>query len=170
MSTIVDPLVAAGARSTLPGSVVVARIRRLLIVSLATGLLYPAFMSASTATCAGGVDGDGGFIDSAGRSIDSAPACIQLTLGPSPLIYVAISLIVLMALGRVIRADREATALQILDRAVIGIVVLVVVAILVSQVWFRLIPIQDFMSGSFSFFSPFPFGTIESSTPSFNAP
>ncbi len=41
---------------------------------------------------------------------------------------------------------------------------LVFLVIVVSQVWFRQIPITDFVSGSsFTVFSPFPLGSIEMS-------
>jgi hypothetical protein len=127
-------------------------------------------MGATSTYCPGGVDGSGGFIDAVGRPIDEALPCIQLSLRPSPLVYLGIGLIVLFAINRVLRAGNERIALQVLDRAAIGIGVLVIVAVVVSQVWFHLIPITEFMSGSFSFFSPFPFGFIDSSTPPLSVP
>lgn len=166
MSIAPEPYAAADVTSDLPGRAVVARLRRVLIVSLFAALIYPAFMGASSSYCESGVDGSGGFADAAGRPVDEALSCIQLSLGPSPLVYFGIALIVLVAINRVLRAPGEAAALRILDRAAIGTGALVLVAVVVSQVWFRLIPITEFMSGSFSFLSPFPFGLIESS----NAP
>lgn len=163
MSITGDPAAAPDLADVLPGRAVIARIRRVLVVSLVAALVYPAFMGASSSYCPGGVDGNGGFVDAAGIPIE-APSCIQLSLGPSPLVYLGIGLIVLLTINRVLRAVSERMALRILDRAAIGIGVLVIVAVVVSQVWFRMIPITDFMSGSFSFFSPFPFGFIESST------
>ena len=147
--------------TSLPGAAVVARIRRVLLVSLIAALVYPAFIGASAGYCAGGVDGEGGFVDAAGRPVDTAPACVELTLKPSPLVYVGIVLIVLFAISRVLKAPDEAGALRILDRSLTGVCVLVAVAIVVSQVWFHLIPIADFMAGTASVLSPFPFGFID---------
>lgn len=153
-----------------PWRTLVARLRRVLIVALIGAALYPAFMSGSRGTCAGGVEADGGFIDSAGRPLDDAPPCIQLNLVASPLVYLGIGLIVLFAINRVIKAVDEEAALRTLDRAAIGVAALVFLAIFVSQVWFRLIPIADFMSGSFSVLSPFPFGFIEVTNSFLTAP
>ncbi|WP_240642384.1 hypothetical protein [Microbacterium sulfonylureivorans] len=170
MSITHEPHVAPDVASVLPGREVVARLRRVLIVSLAAALIYPAFMRASAGYCAGGFDGADGFVDAAGRPVDEAPTCIQLSLGPSPLVYFGIALIVLFAIDRVLKAADEPAALRILDRAAAGVVVLVLGAVVISQVWFHLIPIDEFMSGSFSFLSPFPFGFIESSTSPVTAP
>jgi hypothetical protein len=81
-----------------------------------------------------------------------------------------IALIVLLSITRVIKVDAEADALRILDRAAIAIVVLVAVGIVVSQVWFRLVPIEEFTSESFTIFSPFPFGNIAASVAPMSTP
>ncbi|MGD2204339.1 hypothetical protein [Microbacterium maritypicum] len=148
----------------LPGVLVIARIRRLLILAVIAALVYPTLMVASRATCPGGIDGSGGFIDASGRPVDEAPLCVQLTLGPSPLVYVGIAAIVLVALGRVMKASDEHGALKVLNRAAIGVGALVIVAIVVSRVWFFLIPMEGFTSGSWTVFSPFPFGNIDVTT------
>ncbi|MCK2035291.1 hypothetical protein KZC51_04000 [Microbacterium sp. SSW1-49] len=144
----------------LAGVAVIGRIRRVLILAVIAAMIYPTLMVASSGFCPGGVDGNGGFIDASGRPVDEPLPCIQMTLGPSPLVYVGIALIVLLALGRVMRASDEATALRTLDREAIGVAALVSVAVVVSVVWFRMIPLDQFSSGSWSVFSPFPFGVI----------
>ena len=156
--------------ASFPGAAVVGRIRGVLIASLIAALVYPAFMGASAGYCAGGVDGEGGYVDAAGRPFDAAPACVELTLKPSPLVYVGIVLIVLFAISRVLKASHEAAALRILNRSLTGLSVLVAVAIVVSQVWFHLIPIADFMSGTASVLSPFPFGLIDVANTSLPVP
>ncbi|QYG13265.1 hypothetical protein KY497_02550 [Microbacterium sp. PAMC22086] len=80
---------------------IIARIRRLLILAVIAALVYPALMVASRATCPGGIDGSGA---------------------------------------------------------------LVAVAIVVSRVWFFLIPMEGFAPGSWTVFSPFPFGNIDVTT------
>ena len=147
------------ASTALPGAAVIAAIRRVLLWSLITAFLYPVFMTASKGICPGGVDANGGFIDSAGQPVDEAPQCIQLTLAPSPLVYIAV--IVLLALGRVMKAADERTALRTLERTLRGVGLLVVAAIVVSHVWFALIPIEQFTGDSWSVVSPFPFGSID---------
>lgn len=148
----------------LPGIATIANIRRVVIVALIAALVYPTLMVASRATCPGGIDGSGGFIDASGQPVDEAPLCIQLTLGPSPLVYVGIAAIVLVALGRVMKASDEHGALKVLNRAAIGVGALVIVAIVVSRVWFFMIPMEGFTSGSWTVFSPFPFGNIDVTT------
>lgn len=157
---LASPPPAAPAFTGLPGAVVVTGIRRTLIWTLIIGVLYPAFMSGSRGYCPGAVDANGGFFDASGRPVDEAPMCAQLTLGPSPLVYVGIALIVLLALGRVIKASDERAALRTLERAIQGAGLLVLVAIVVSNVWFLMTPLEGFSSGSWSVFSPFPFGNI----------
>lgn len=145
----------------LPGATVIGRIRRLLIVALVAGVLFPAFTRGSRGGCPGGVSSDGGFVDATGQAVDEAPRCVNLELGPNPLVFVGIALIVLLAIGRVMRAADEAAAVRILDRAAILVVVLVLVAAVVSQVWFRLVSLETFDSDSWSLVSPFPFAIID---------
>ncbi|WP_288874293.1 hypothetical protein [uncultured Microbacterium sp.] len=154
----------AVAGSGLPGVQVIAEIRRLLIVAVVAALVYPTLMVASRGYCPGGIDGSGGFIDASGQPVDEAPLCVQLTLGPGPLVYVGLAAIVLLALGRVMKASDQHGALKDLNRAAIEVGALVVVAIVVSHVWFFLIPMEGFASGSWTVFSPFPFGNIDVTT------
>lgn len=148
----------------LPGVAVIAQIRRVVIVALIAALLYPTLMVASRGYCPGGFDGSGGFIDASGRPVDEAPLCVQLTLGPNPLVYLGIAMIVLLALGRVMNASDQAAALKTLNRASIGVAVIVGLAIVVSHIWFFMIPMEEFTSGSWTVFSPFPFGSFDVTT------
>jgi len=149
---------------SLPGRAVISRIRRMLAVALVAGFAYTAVTVAVAGGCDGGYDGNGGFVDAAGRSTDLPPTCVQLTLRPTPLVVIAIGLIVMFAIGRVLRAVDERAAVRTLDRAAAGIGILAVVAVVVSHVWFQLVPLDGLMSGSWTVFSPFPFGTIDVST------
>ncbi|KJL24404.1 hypothetical protein RN51_01001 [Microbacterium oxydans] len=157
---------ATAAATGLPGIEIVAEIRRVLITTLLAVFVYSSLMVASRSYCPGGFDGSGGFIDSDGQSTDQAPVCIDLALRPSPMVYIGIAAIVLITLGRVMKASDEASALGTLNRAAIGIAALVGVAIIVSLFWFFQIPLEGFTSGSWTVFSPFPFGSIDvTSTP-----
>lgn len=146
--------------TALAGVAVIARIRRVLIVSVFAALAYTSVMAGTAGYCPGGVDGSGGFIDASGQAVDQALMCVKLELRPSILIYIGIGLIVLLAIGRVMKAPDELVALRILDRAAIAVGALAVVAAVVSGVWLRMIPIEEFTGGSWSVFSPFPFGVI----------
>jgi len=143
---------------------IVAKIRRVLIVAVIVALVFPTLMAASRSYCPGGIDGSGGFIDASGQPTDEAPVCIELALAPSPLVYVGIAAIVLLALGRVMKANDEAAALQTLNRAAIGITALVGIGVVVAHVWFFLIPVEGFTAHSWSIVHPFPFGTIDVTT------
>ena len=89
------------------------------------------------------------------------PSCISLTLQPSVLIYIPIIAIVLTAINSVLRRATDLpTALRYLDRAAAAILILAIAAVLISQIWFSLIPITDW-NGSGTFFYPFPFGSVD---------
>lgn len=155
---------ATAAATGLPGVAIIAEIRRVLITTLVAVFVYSTLMVASRSYCPGGFDGSGGFIDASGQQTDQAPVCIDLMLRPSPLVYIGIAAIVLITLGRVMKASDEHTALRTLNRAAIGVSALVGLAIVVSLVWFFLIPMEGFSSGSWTVFSPFPFGSIDVTT------
>lgn len=147
--------------SVLPGAVIVARIRRLLVTAVIAAFGYGALMTASKGYCPGGVTADGEFIDAAGSLVDMAPTCINLTLKPNGLIYLVLAAIVLYALTVVLRrASDVPSAVRYLDRAAAATAILIVASIIIAQVWFALIPISDW-NGSGTFFYPFPFGSVE---------
>ena len=151
---------ASSTATALPGTEIIARIRRLLVVGVLAALGYAAFMSASKGYCPGGI-GDGGFIDAAGDPTDVAPRCVNLTLGPSPLIFAVIVGIAFWALTRVLRRAVDVpSAIRVVDRAAAAIAILAVASVVISQSWFALIPITDW-DGTGSFFYPFPFGSVD---------
>lgn len=147
--------------SLLPGAAVVARIRRLVVAALIAGVGYATFAAASRAYCPGGFSADGGFVDAAGDPTDVAPQCISVTLRPSPLVLIAIAVIVVWALHAVLRrAADEASALRILDRATLIVAIVAVASLVISQVWFALIPITEWFDTGVLVF-PFPFGLVD---------
>lgn len=159
--TLLRTVPARADADALAGRPVIGRIRRVLMISVAAVLGYSALTRGSAGYCAGGVDSDGSFIDASGQAVDGAPRCVQLTLEPSPMFFIGIALIILLAIGRVMKASDEPTALRTLDRAAVAVVALVIVAIVVSWIWLRLVPIEDFARGGGTIFSPFPFGFID---------
>ncbi|RLQ81556.1 hypothetical protein D9V28_13335 [Mycetocola zhadangensis] len=146
---------------SLPGAAIVARVRRLLIVAVGALLGYSVLASASSGFCPGGVNSDGGFLDASGAAVDAAPLCVQLTLRPSVVVYLAVAGIVLFALGRVLRtAEDEHSARRILDRAALLVMATVVACVVISQVWFAMLPITEW-DGTGTFVYPFPFGSVD---------
>jgi hypothetical protein len=147
--------------STLPGAAILVRLRRLLLCVIVAGLVYSVLTNASAGRCA-----DTGTADS---SIDEGAAgvvtsCVTLTLRPSPFVYIALAVIVLVALGRVLRtATTVPRALAIVDRAAVVAVVVAGASWLIAVVWFLLLPVETW-DGTGSFWFPFPFGAVELTT------
>lgn len=87
----------------------------------------------------------------------------MLTLGPNPLTFGAFAVIIIVMLSRVLStAHTETDAVRIIDRSGRIVVVLAAVSVVVSQIWFGLIPVSDWTpTRSYSFLSPFPFGSVD---------
>ena len=81
------------------------------------------------------------------------------------------SLVFIVALTLVIRrAQSVPAALRILDRATIMILAIAAVSLVVSLVWFGLLPIRDWSPDSeWGFLFPFPFGAFDLSISSMSA-
>lgn len=147
--------------AALAGRSVVARIRRLIVVAVVAIAGYATFTMASRGYCPGGVTAEGAFIDGAGNPTDVAATCVNLTLQPSGLVYLAVAVIVIGAVTQVLRrAHDEMSAIRCLDRAATLVAILAVASVTISQVWFFMIPIADW-NGTGTFFYPFPFGSVD---------
>ncbi len=150
--------------SSLPGVEVIARVRRLLLIGLAAAAGYSIFMTSNKGYCPGGVTADGSFTDAAGNVTDTAPLCVSLSLHPSPLVFIAIAAIAFAAITMVLRRAADIpSAIRYLDRAAAVIAILAVASVVISQIWFAMIPITDW-DGTGTFFYPFPFGLVELTT------
>ena len=147
--------------STLPGASILRRTRSLLFCALGTGLVYSVLSVASKGGCSGGVTGDGGFVDADGQPTEVAQYCVDVTMRPSSIVFVAIAVIVLVAITRVLRtADSEAAALRMLDRAAILLVVVTAIWLVVAHISFWMIPLDQWNGGEY-FPLPFTFGTVD---------
>lgn len=152
------------ATPSVPGAEVLARVRRLLVVGLIAAFGYSMLVHAGKGYCPGGVNAGGSFIDAAGNVTDTAPICVSLTLHPSVLVYVAIAVVAFGALTLVLRRATDIpSAIRYLDRAAAVIAILTVASVVISQIWFAMIPITDW-DGTGTFFYPFPFGSVEFET------
>lgn len=131
--------------AALPGAMIVRRIRRLVLVALVGLVVYSALVTASRGMC----------------TDDVLPSCVQVDMRASPVMVVAVVATLLWALTRVLRrADDEAAALRILDRTAVVMVALLALAVVASQLWLRLVPLENW-SGTGWFGLPFPFSTVE---------
>ncbi|WP_345801806.1 hypothetical protein AAIB33_01495 [Microbacterium sp. AZCO] len=150
--------------SDLPGAPIITRIGRLASTAVIAGTAYAMFTQATKGYCAGGTDGTGGYVDASGAATDIAPQCYELTMHASPLNLIAIALIVVLAIGRVLKAETVAGALRTLDRARYLIIAIAGVSLVVAQVWFWLIPLDSVESGSYTVFYPAPFAMVNLET------
>lgn len=133
--------------STLPGVVLVERVRRLVLLSVLLAAGYGTFVRGQKQSCIGQPSGPA--------------ACAELIMSPSPLVFVAAAVIVLISLQRVVRrAPSDDDARRILGRAATGVVVLFVVATVVSLTWLALVPVPD-PAGPYAIVFPFPFASGE---------
>lgn len=119
-------------------------VRRLVVTTVLSGLGYSLLTTASRGWCPGGIASDGSFVDRFGNTTEFAPACINLTLGPSPVVFLVLALVVLWAVTRVCRNPQdEAAALRDLTRAAGGVVVLTVLAVVLTTAAFSSISLES---------------------------
>jgi len=147
----------------LPGAAVVVGIRSLLIWAIVAATMLAVFLRGSMGSCSGGVSGNGGFLDADGQPSDIAPMCGSITMSASPLVYIAIALIVVMSLTRILgRADTVDQALRIVNNARMVIVVLTLVTFVVGYWAIMTLRVDDW--NNYSILIPFPFTTFDIST------
>lgn len=146
------------------GAPVIAQIRTLLWTAFLTSILYSVLTVASKAGCSPGRDADGRMVDGDGVATDLEPVCTQMTLAPSPLVFLFIIGAVLWSIRRVLRRSQsDVDAIRTLRRTARTIVVVAAAAVLVAQVWFWLLPLSG-IDGQGTYVFPFPFGAVEVDT------
>ena len=135
------------------------RIRRVVITAIISAVLYGMFTAASSGRCAGPStqvpDGNGGVL--------VVQECLRLQLHPSPLMFVAFAVILLVAVRRAsVAGIDQADALRTLDRAAAAIVLLAVAAVVISLAWFAVLATTAWTPGQpFSSLLPFPFAALD---------
>jgi len=148
----------------LPGAIVLARVRRLLILTLICSLVYSALTTASRTTCPGGFDGGGGYLDGNGDPTEIAPTCLSLSLQPNPLIFVVLALVVIGAISSALKkSTTETDALRYIDSAAAVVGVLVAVCVVVGHIWFWRLPASDWAGGDATLTAIYrlPFAVVE---------
>ncbi|GAA1780997.1 hypothetical protein [Agromyces lapidis] len=150
----------AAAPSTLPGAAIIRRIRGMIFSALGTALVYSMIGAASRGGCVGGSAADG-FMEVNGSPADITPTCVQLNLRPSAIVFVAIAVTVIVAITLVLRPARtEASALRIIDRAVVVMIAGTLVWAALTMVSFFAIPLDPPSPGE-PFMIPFTLGHVE---------
>ena len=148
--------------SLLPGAAVVRGIRRLAVLALFMSIIYSLLATASWASCPGGFDSTGGFIDANGDPTSIAPSCVSLAMSSNPLVFVIFVLIGIGALSSALKKSRtEADALRYLNSAAVVIAGITVVTLVVSHVWFWNLSVDEWDGiGDLVLHGPFPFAVI----------
>ncbi|MDN4615505.1 hypothetical protein P5G50_13705 [Leifsonia sp. F6_8S_P_1B] len=141
------------AAAPLPAAPLLRRARTLLLWALGAAVVYST-LSGSKGSCPGGFSADG-YVDAAGDPTDVAPQCFQATLHPSPVVYLAIAVTVIVAVTRAARATDLDRALRTLNRATILVVAIAVVSMVIATVWIFVSPAPT----DGTVFFPFPFGS-----------
>ncbi|RZU62648.1 hypothetical protein [Zhihengliuella halotolerans] len=147
--------------TVLPGGQILDRIMRLLVASVAAGLIYGLFTRATKIACVGGVNADGEYIDSSGNVIETTPSCLTLTLGPSGWVYLMMALTAIVLLSRAIQnSPNEATAVHLIRWAGMIVPTLAIASLVISMASFMLVRVNDWAPGDdFAYFVPF--GSVE---------
>ncbi|MET0991828.1 MAG: hypothetical protein ABWX66_05480 [Lacisediminihabitans sp.] len=145
MSETLETPVPTNASPGRDAAAVLARVQSLLTFSFAALVLYSVMVASRTGSLGRGTDA-GSF---------------SLTLHPSPLIYFAVGLVLCRTIPSVLRrAASETEAARIIRRSTITVGVIVFVSIVVSVLWFALIPTETLAHPGL-LHSPFPFGTAD---------
>jgi len=140
-----------GTRSTLPGATVISRIRGMLLAAMGTALVYSIL----------GTAGKGGCFDAISDEGVADSTCVTLSLQPSPFVYLAIGVAVVVAISLVLRPGRsEASALHVIDWTVIVIIAGTLAWAALAMVSFFAIPLEPpGLDGTITI--PFTFGNVD---------
>ncbi|UOQ90188.1 hypothetical protein MUN74_04525 [Agromyces endophyticus] len=141
----------AGSLASVPGATIIRRIRGMIFSALSTGIVYSFVGFASKGAC----------FDAAVDGPEPVSTCVNLTLSPSPLVYLGIAVTVVVAISLVLRPGRtEASALRLIDRAVIIMIAATLVWAALAMVSFIALSIEPPGPGG-TFTIPFTFGVVD---------
>jgi hypothetical protein len=139
-----------GELSQLPAGPILLRLRRLLITTGLSAVVYAMLATGSKGRCSG--VGEPG-------AAQSTQTCVNLTMHPSWVIFAAFAVIVFVAIGRVARrASTLDEAGRIFDTAAIVVMVVAAVAVVVGLLWITFLP-YDSLTGNATVIYPFPFNS-----------
>ncbi|SDY54455.1 hypothetical protein SAMN05216554_0656 [Herbiconiux ginsengi] len=134
--------------------------RNVIIWVVFWAVAYSIGTTASKGLCAGGGTVYGGFVDSDGQPTDAVPQCTHLTMSPSWVVYLALVVILVVALTRAARrAGTQAAAVRMPQRAALAVALVAACSSALSLLCFFALPV-DGTSGAVSSWLPFPFATV----------
>lgn len=126
------------------------RVRGLMLSGAFAALVYGMLTNASRSACptqTGGI---------------STAQCETYTLSPSWIVVAAMAIALLAGLGAASRRADAPAALRVLDRTGTVIVAVAFGSIVVAQVWFWMLPLQQVLDQGGGLWFPFPFGAVTS--------
>jgi hypothetical protein len=149
----------------LPGRSLLLALRRLIVEAGLACIGYTLLMTASrSGGRSGGALGDGTYVDAQGNPTPYPPGQIDLTLHPSPVVYVAIAVLFFWSIRHVLRtAADEASARRIFNRVGLIIVAVALGSLVIGMVWFLMSPVTGWPAEDL-WIAPLPFGTVTAHT------
>jgi len=106
-----------------PGAVLLARVRRLVMWAFGAGLAYSFLASGTMSGCAGG-------------GSEPVQACVSATLRAGPALYLALLVVIAWTVGAAIDARDADDAKKRIDRGILAVQVIVVASLVVAHVGF----------------------------------
>ncbi|WP_157432274.1 hypothetical protein [Agromyces italicus] len=143
---------AASVRTATPAAWVtlLLRVRGLMLSGAFAAIVYGMLTNANRTACP---TPTGGL---------STAQCETYTLGPSGIVVAAMAIALLAGLGAATRRTDAPAALRALDRTGIVIIAIALGSVVISLVWFWLLPVQQVLDHGGSLWFPFPFGSVTS--------
>ena len=134
--------------------------RTSIVVGLMATIVYWIVTNGSRYFCTGYVTSEGRFLDLMGNPLVTTPVCVELTLQPSPLVPLAATLIVIVALLVAINRTASRRTGIAFRSATVVLGVFPLAAAAVANAWLWLVPLADFGVRSSSYVSPILVGII----------
>ncbi|HEY1105330.1 MAG TPA: hypothetical protein VGE78_04205 [Agromyces sp.] len=86
--------------------------------------------------------------------------CEQFVMTPSPIVFFAMVVALLVGVGRAARRSEPRAVLRTLDRTGSVIIAIALGSAAIAQVWFWLLPLQPWVDHGGSLWFPVPFGSV----------
>ncbi|MFF2272170.1 hypothetical protein ACFVTX_07840 [Agromyces sp. NPDC058136] len=92
----------------------------------------------------------------------STAQCVTYTLSPSWVVVAAMAIALLVGLGAASRRADARAAMRALDRTGTVIIAIALTSLVIAQVWFWALPVQQVLDHGGGLWFPFPFGAVMS--------
>lgn len=141
--------------TSMPGGVTFVAVRKLVLLGFGLSVGYGFLATASKGFC----PDSGPILD------DGSHQCVQVSMRPLPLIFIAIVALIYSAISRIsTRVSTIENALLVVENRARAMTLLVVVSLVVGHLWFWLVPESIDYSQSWGVVYPFPFVLAEVTT------